>query len=101
MVGILVQKYWSSMQCKNAMYAAIESDRPRVLQIILQGKPELRTDKEALYLAMAPGLGQIRNDQGQSCLQVLLSTNPDIVKAIEVGTSALRAVGEFVTTNVN
>lgn len=94
----LVLPFWKDdiPICQSLMYHAILSDSPTCLKVILT---VTHSDQESLKIAISK-IGRNRTNTGETCLDLLLNSNPEVIEAVELSQEALRHVGNFVQTQV-
>ena len=94
----LVLPFWKDdiPFCQYLMYHSISSDSPTCLKVILT---VTHSDQESLKIAISK-IGRSRTSTGETCLDLLLKSNPEVIEAVELSQEALRHVGNFVQTQV-
>lgn len=87
---------FSHFDYQDLMYISIQNDAAACLEEILKIVP---SDQKSLQVAIE-NIGRVRTEQGQTCLDLLLKSNPQVIEAIEISHTALKSLGTFISDSV-
>jgi hypothetical protein len=91
----LLSNFWEETLASQVLYTAIESDQVQTVEFLLK-LPMVKSDRQSLVLAMDPGRGKIRNQFGQTVLEILIEANQDITNMTNLSRQAVRSVCNYV-----